>query len=343
MNRNRIIAIAIGVIIIASVSGYYLYGSVIAPALLPKTRTVTDARGAQVTIPYEVKKVLTLREVHTEMCIVLGAEDKLVGIDDGTKANRSYGVMNVKLRPAIQSLPCPISGKSLNLEQIVALKPDVIFIGGYGRLSWIDTLKPTNISVVVAHFEEIGNYTRDLKIMGEVLGKQDKANEISTHINSILSAVSSRVGNISQSQKISAYFSGNDLYHVYGSTTFEHFQIVTAGGTNVASSITTWLPAVSPEQLISWNPNVIFTLESVNKMSVLQDPNVQTVSAIQNQKVFPIPQGGWDFGSLRAIFAIEWLSTKLYPARWSDVNITNAANTFYQNVYKINYWGPSLA
>jgi len=105
-----------------------LYNSVIAPALLPKTRTITDARGIQVTIPYEVKRVLTLREVHTEMCIVLGAEDRIVGIDDGTKANRSYGVMNVKLRPALQNLPCPISGKNLNLEEIIALKPDVIFL-----------------------------------------------------------------------------------------------------------------------------------------------------------------------------------------------------------------------
>jgi len=179
--------------------------------------------------------------------------------------------------------------------------------------------------------------------MGEVLGKQAKANEISSHINTILSTVSSKVGNIPQNEKITAYFAGHDVYHVYGSTTFEHFQILTAGGTNVASSITTWLPTVSPEQLILWNPQVIFTLEGVNKTDILQDSKIQTVAAVQNQKVYAIPQGGWDFGSLRAIFAIEWLSTKLYPEKWSDVNIQNAANTFYQNVYGINYWGPSLA
>jgi iron complex transport system substrate-binding protein len=118
---------------------------------------------------------------------------------------------------------------------------------------------------------------------------------------------------------------------------------LTAGGVNVASSITSWLPAISAEQLIQWNPQVIFALQDTNKSAILQDPKIQTVSAVVNNKVYTIPEGGWDFGSLRAIFCIEWIGAKLYPDRFSDVNISTAANQFYQTVYKINYEGPSLA
>ena len=71
-------------------------------------------------------------------------------------------------------MPCPVTGRALNVEEVIALDPDVILIGGYSRLKWVDQLTEYNLTVVVAHFEELGNFTRDLKIIGEVLTNNRK-------------------------------------------------------------------------------------------------------------------------------------------------------------------------
>jgi iron complex transport system substrate-binding protein len=276
------------------------------------------------------------------MVVVLGAGNRLVGIDDMTKQGVGYGLFISKLVPALKNLPAPVSGKTLNKEALLALKPDVVLLGGYGRIAWVKEVRDLNQTAVVAHFEEIGNFTRDLKIIGKVVGADVKAAEISVNLDKIVAEVKAKVKDVPESQKTSVYFCSNDVYHVYGGLTFEHSQIVTAGGTNVAKQITAWTPEVSPEQLIAWNPQVIFTLQGVDVNSILSDTKIQQVEAIKNKRVYAIPESGWDYGSLRSIFAIKWMSSKLYPDLWTGVNMTSEAKTFYKATYGVEYDGPSL-
>jgi iron complex transport system substrate-binding protein len=340
MKTWLIAGVIIAIIIVSSGAGLYLYS-----VNLPQegqTKTIIDSTGASVEVPVNVDRIVALRPGIVETLIALGAEDKLVGIDEQTVVGSGYGEFNVRLHPQLMNLTAPVSGKTLNVEQVIALDPDVVLIGGQGRLSWIEPLKAVNLTVVVTHFEEIGNFTRDLNIVAQVVGKEDKANTVAAYIQGILDEVESRVGDIPVAERVTAYFCSHDAYHVYGSTTFDHAQIVTANGINVAESITTWLPEISPEQLLLWNPDVIFTLEGTSIEDILSDTRIQDVSAVKNGKVYSTPEAGWDFGSLRAIFAIEWLASKLYPDRFSDVDMTQEANSFYQAVYGADYTGPSL-
>jgi iron complex transport system substrate-binding protein len=336
--------IILGVVVIAIVllgSGWTLYSMTSPSNSASKTKIVVDSRGKSINITSNVQRLVVLRSGIIETLFALGAQDKIVGIDESTKAGTGYGEFPAKLDSNITSLPCPVNSDP-NIEQIIALQPDVILIGGYGRIRWVDQLEAYNLTVVVAHFEEIGNFTRDLRIVGEVVSKQQKADELASYVDSFLASLGSRVGNISADQVMSAYFAGHDVYHVYGSTTFEHAQIVTAGGTNVADSITTWLPQISPEQLIAWNPDVIFTLNGVDTATILNDGRIQDVSAIKNNRVYATPEAGWDYGTFRAIFAIEWVASKLYPDQFANVNMADEANAFYQQFWGMNYDGPAL-
>lgn len=340
---KKIIAIAlVAVIVIASVLAVVFYSGIIPAGPTATTKTIIDSTGASVEVPTNVQRVVALRSGIIEMLCILGVEDKIVGVDEQTTVGTGYGAFNVQLCPELKDMTAPISGKTVNVESVIALDPDVVFIGGYGRLSWIEPLKNANLTVVVAHFEEIGNYTRDLGIIAEVMGVEERAEPIKTQIQNILDKVDSRVSGLTTAEQVTAYFSSHDAYHAYGSTTFEHAQIVTAKGKNVAESITTWLPEISVEQLIDWNPSVMFTLEGTDTASILSDPKIQSVTAVRNHDVYAIPEAGWDFGSLRAIFAIEWMAAKLYPDEFADININQEVNSFYQTVYGIDYIGPEL-
>jgi len=341
MKKSIIAAVLIVVIAIASASAI-VYSLNLTQGPTSATKTIIDSTGASVEVPTDVKRVVSLRSGIIEMLCILGQEDKIVGVDEQTTVGKGYGAFNVQLCPSLLNMTAPVSGKSVNVESVIALQPDVVFIGGYGRLSWIEPLKNANLTVVVAHFEEIGNYTRDLGIVAQVMGVEDKAQPIITQVQNTLDKIEARVGNITSAEQVTAYFSSHDAYHAYGSTTFEHAQIVTANGKNVADSITTWLPQVSAEQLITWNPSVMFTLEGTDTAAILNDNQIKSVSAIANQKVYSIPEAGWDFGSMRAIFAIEWMASKLYPERFADIDINEEIDSFYQAVYGIDYTGPEL-
>ncbi|MBN1245956.1 ABC transporter substrate-binding protein [Candidatus Bathyarchaeota archaeon] len=340
MKTWLIAGVIIAIIVVSSGAGLYLYSVNLPPEA--QTKTIIDSTGASVEVPINVDRVVALRSGIIEMMIVLGAEDKLVGVDEQTVVGTGYGEFNARLCPQLMDLTAPVSGKTVNVEQVIALDPDVILIGGYGRLSWIDPLKAANLTVVVTHFEEIGNFTRDLNILAQVIGKENEANAVTPHVQGVLDKVESRVGDLPTAEQVTAYFCSHDIYHVYGSTTFEHAQIVQANGVNVAESITTWLPEVSPEQLLLWNPEIIFTLEGTSLEDILSDTRIQDVSAIKNGKVYSIAECGWDFGSLRALFSIEWMASKLYPDKFSDLDMTQEANSFYQAVYGVDYTGPSL-
>jgi iron complex transport system substrate-binding protein len=340
--KTKTIGAIITVIVVCSViTGWYINSTGTIDSSL-KTKTVIDSRGEAVEIPADPQRIVALRSGIIETMIALGAEDRLVGIDESTKDGTGYGQFPIQLRPNLKDISCPVTGRDLNVEEVMALDPDVVLIGGYGRLKWVDPLTQYNLTVVVAHFEELGNFTRDLKIIGEVVNKQDKAEELADYVDNFLASLENTVGGISADQKVKAYYCSHDAYSVYGCTTFEHVQIVAAGGTNVGEEITTWLPTISPEQLITWNPEVIFTLEGTDTDAILADEKIQTVSAIANGKVYAIPENGWDFGSLRSIFAIKWVASKLYPAKFAGVNITNEANQFYLTIWSTNYEGPSL-
>ncbi len=341
MNTKTIGAIVAIIVVCGVVGGWYLYSQGTTGNNL-ETKTIIDSTGNSVEIPANPERIVALRSGIIETMIALGAEDKLVGIDESTKDGTGYGEFPIRLSPELIDLSCPVSGRSPNIEEIIALKPDVILIGGYGRLSWLDQLNQYNLTVVVAHFEELGNFTRDLKIVAEVVNKQEKGEELATYVDNFLADLDSKVGNIPINEKVTAYYCGHDAYGVYGCTTFEHVQIVTAGGINVGEKITTWLPTISAEQLIAWDPEIIFTLEGTDTQAILTDEQIQSVTAIKNGQVYSIPEAGWDFGSLRSVFAIEWVASKLYPERFAGVNITNEATDFYQAIWGVNYDGKSL-
>jgi iron complex transport system substrate-binding protein len=282
------------------------------------------------------------------MCIVLGAEEKLIAIDGGTKSGMSHNTFNIKLRPKLQSLPAPMSmnsselGNRKNIEQLIALEPEVVLVGGYKKIRMIEELREAGLTVVTVHFEEIENYSRDLKIIGEVTGRQREADKLASYLEPLLNSISTIVSEVPCGGKVRACFASRDVYHVYGSSSFEHSQIIKAGGINVAENVKSWQSEITSKQLIEWDPEVIFALNMLNVSTLLSDTKIQKVSAIVNRRISPIPEGGWDFGSLRAIFAIQWMAAKLYPERFSSLDLDIAANEFYRKCYKISYDGPPL-
>ncbi len=306
------------------------------------SRVIMDSSGTLVEVPLHADRVVALRAGIVEALIVLGEGDRIVGVDDGTRRGTSYDELNVLLEPRLLNISAPVAGNSVNLEQLMALEADIVLAGGYSRTAAIDQMRRANITVAVVHFEELESFGRDLRIIGTIVGREEEAAGISSYLQGVIDFVSSKVSAIPPGERKRVYFCGYDIYHAYSGKTFEHSQIVAAGGIDVAENITGYLPQVSPEQIVAWDPEVIFTLSGVDIEALMQDPKVGEITAIKNGQVYCMPEPGWDYGSMRSVLAVEWMASRLYPERFADVDMMEVADRFYQQLYGIGYGGPPL-
>jgi iron complex transport system substrate-binding protein len=314
------------------------------PVDLANSRVVTDSLGSQVTIPKKVTRVASMRSGITEIICALGQQDKIVAVEEMVSGGFSYGEFITKAHPELKGLPAPFSGGDINVEEMLRIGPDLVLHGGLGRIKQAVALQkqaPT-LPVVIAHFETLEHYMDDIRIVGQCVNAEDRAETLIKYLQAKIDYVKSRVKDVPADKKVRVLYTGHDIYHAYTPDTFEHSQIDVAGGVNVAKDLTGWLPEVSAEQLLIWDPQVIVMLNGVDVNAVLNDPKVAGVSAIRNKRVYSLPEASWDYSSPRALFCMEWLATKLYPERFADVDIEAAADEFYQAVFGVDYTGPSL-
>ena len=326
-----------------------------APTAVPATTTVeipggqttivVDSLGNEVAVPEEVKSVASMRCGITEIICALGQRDKIVAVEEGVKTGTGYGAFIASVYPDLMDRATPLAGHDINAEEMLRINPDVVLHGGYGRIKQAEALKEQvpELPVVIAHFETIENYMDDIRIVAQCVDAEDRAEELIAYLQTRLDFVASRVSDVPEDQKVRVFYGGHDAYHAYGGETFEHSQIVAAGGVNVAEQLTGWMPEVSPEQMLQWDPQVIVLLNGASAEDVLNDPKLSGLSAVKDGRVYVLPEASWDFSSPRALFCIEWLATKLYAEKFVDVDIEADADEFYQAVFGVDYGGPPLA
>jgi iron complex transport system substrate-binding protein len=314
------------------------------PVDLANSRVVVDSLGNEVVIPKKVTRVASMRSGITEIICALGQQDKIVAVEEMVAGGFSYGEFITQVHPELKGLPAPFAGSDISVEEMLRIGPDLVLHGGFGRINQAEALKkqaPT-LPVVIAHFETLDHYMDDIRIVAQCVNAEDRGEVLIKYLQQQIDYVRSKVQDIPTDQKVRVLYTGHDIYHAYTPDTFEHSQIDVAGGVNVAKDLIGWLPEVSAEQLLIWDPQVIIMLNGVDVNAVLNDPKVAGVSAIKNKRVYSLPEAGWDYSSPRALFCMEWLASKLYPERFADVDIKAAADEFYQAVFGVNYMGPAL-
>jgi hypothetical protein len=93
--------------------------------------------------------------------------------------------------------------------------------------------------------------------------------------------------------------------------------------------------SLDAEQIIAWNPDVIITSSNAGKETILSDPALATVKAVEEDQVYVRPQGiyMWGVRSGENAMMTPWLGTKLYPERFEDVDMEQIVIDFFDTWY----------
>lgn len=129
------------------------------------TVTLTDMTGRKITLDAPAERVVALTAADCEILYALGAGDLLVG--RGEYCDYPAEVLDV---PSVQS------GYETNIEQIIALEPQVLLMSTMAQTEeQVQQLEAAGIHVVVSDAQDIeGTYTA-INMIGTLTGKQAEA------------------------------------------------------------------------------------------------------------------------------------------------------------------------
>lgn len=320
--------------------------------------TITDGYGRQVTVPENISSVVCSAGGPCVRCLAyMDAVDKLAGADSGdkpsnttTRDTRSYTLAN----PQFANLTLIGSANNDgNLETIMMIKPDIIFMMGSASNLTNETVTPadtmqskTGIPVISL---SSGSYTtpegriqlyNSYRIIGKVLGKEARAEELIGYIEETLADFEKRTKDIPESEQKTAFIGG--LSHggshgllstqsAYPPFAWLHIKNILANGTLQSSDI-------SKEGLLQANPDFIFidagTLGVQDEISGVDDiktPVFSEMKAIKNGDVYATLPFNYRSSNLDTILADTYFIGKtVYPDRFADIDPKVKADEIYQ-------------
>ncbi len=240
MNHKKIMAILIAALLLLAMAPAY--------AAEDASFTVTDMAGREVKFDKPVEKAVALTASDCEIIFALGAEGALVG--RGEYCDYPAEVFE---------LPSLGSGANTNIEQIIALEPEVVFLSMMAQTQeQVDQLEKAGVRVVVSDAQDIaGTYTA-ISLIGQVMGKQAEADKIIADMQAVFDQIKA---NPIEGDK-SIYFEVSPLQWglwTAGTGTFMNEVAEMMGLKNCFGDVAGWA-SVSEEQVLERNPDFIMTI-----------------------------------------------------------------------------------
>ena len=250
------------------------------PVLAEGGITVTDMTGREITLDGPATKIVALTAADVEIIYALGAGDLLVG--RGEYCDYPAEALEKK---SVQS------GYETNLEEILALEPDVVIMATMAQSKeQVKALEQAGVKVIVSDAQNLEGVYTAITLIGQVVGKNDEAAELVRKMQDTFAEVKAKA----ESTGKTVYFEVSPPYEgsawSAGSDTFMDELAGICGLTNIFADQTSWIQ-VSEEQILERNPDYIVTTSMYggNDAEVLDElihrAGWEAVAAIQNGNV----------------------------------------------------------
>jgi iron complex transport system substrate-binding protein len=213
-------------------------------AALASPVAAIDARGATVELAQPAKRIVSLAPHATEMLFAAGAGDRLVGV-----------LAPADWPPEASHIPRVGTAAGIDLERILALRPDLAVVWPYLAPAQIERLRAMSIPIFVSDPRTPAAIADELERLGALAGTPEAAARAAASFRARLAALDSRERGVA---KLTVFYEiwNRPLYTVGGR------HLITAamalcGGENVFGALSAPAPAVSVEEVLAARPEAI--------------------------------------------------------------------------------------
>ena len=236
--QRKIVTLLLAMLLAVCLTGALAEGAV----------TVTDMYGRQITLAEPATRIVALTASDCEILCAIGCEEALVG--RGTYCDYPLSILDV---PAVES------GAGTNVEQILALAPQVVLMSDMAQSpEQVEALEAAGIAVVVSDANDIeGTYTA-IRMIGRLMGKNEEAEALIGDMKATFDDIAAKCENGGKT----VYFEVSPLewgLWTAGANTFMDELATMCGLTNAFADVDGWA-AISEEQVLERDPDYIVTI-----------------------------------------------------------------------------------
>jgi len=218
------------------------------------------------------QRIVSLCLPVTEIICQMGLEDRIVGICEGDcpekvidkpKVGKAFGI--------------------LNIESVIALKPDLVFCWGDGKI-----LKEKGLTVYSIHAKDLDGVIMLVGDVAELLGEKQRAVAMAASMREKISMTNERM--LPVKEKPLVYFEAGSIGRTRGPGSLTHELIGKAGGINLAGKEKASFPLLSNEFIIASNPDIILVEDfGESNEKIKSRSGWQNLKAVKNNRIFRCP------------------------------------------------------
>ncbi|MFZ7130892.1 MAG: iron ABC transporter substrate-binding protein [Eubacteriales bacterium] len=304
-----------------------------------ETKVVTDSLGREVEVPSNVDSVGSLGVMR--LLVYMEANDLVTGatdMDNVSELTRPYTFVH----PENADLPVIGQGGAGGIvpfdEEIIKLEPDVIFVvSDYPQPDELSS--KTGIPVVAIASPELfdGIMNTSLEIIGEVLGKEDRANEINDYMDKAQKDLNDRTKDISHESKPTVYNGGVNFKgkHGFDGTSAKYGPFMSINANNVTDKTDqSGAFTVDLEQVLEWNPDIIFlnpeNMDLVNEQYTKNPEFFNSLGAVNKGEVYTQLSYNNNYTNVEIALADAYYAgTVIYPEKFKDIDPEKKADEIF--------------
>lgn len=312
------------------------------------TRIIKDQLGFDVELPpakdikrIAIHKLLPLPSVYA--VYKGGNVDGLISMPPDS-LNAAKNSILAKYAPDILNVSIDYyKGGELNMEELLKLKPDVVFYAGgeEERQQFVNAGIPAvGFSTVTPNGPNtIETLNAWISLMEQVFEEGSKVTGITEYAKEAQDEINKRLADIPEDQRKKVLMIGHysDTNFTLGG--FSDYWISVTGGVNVGKGTQ---GNVNMEQVYSWAPDIMFisTLsdffpEDFYNNTTVEGADWSGVPAVINKQVYKFPLGmhRWWPPSTDAPLSLWWIAKTTYPEKFEDINMDEKIKEYYKKFY----------
>ncbi len=337
-----------------------------------KPKTITDGHDREVTFYRPVERIITTNPDNSRIVISLGDLDKIISTDECTRggcvlprdsndekiAVDAWESLHIYDDGQLDDLPETNTRKEIDYETMAILQPDVVLDTlWYNRGDLIEEKVGCPCVDVGSGFTFEENYNQ-IELLGDLLDKEKRADELISFIKSKVEMIETVTSQLDDSEKPTVYFAPRGatkgFYDAVEGRDFTRTEAVyepltIAGGINLAEDCTGTNINVAPEQIVVWEPEVIFVAKNTwdgqsGVGFVTETPELSQIPAVKNNQVYdcfyPYCRGR---PIDRSLLNMLYMAKRLHPEEFNDLDLEAEGNEIFEQLLGVDEMFTELA
>ena len=316
--------------------------------------TFIDGAGRRVSLPYPLMRVAAASGSYgPETILALDAKDRLVGVGDYAKK------YTLHIAPLLRDIP-GIGLKRPSAEKILEIAPQaVIFYECYYPYpeNLMNVMRNAGIGAIMMDFHRPEVFERHIRIMGKILDRSERAEELIAFEKKYLGMIAGRVSRVPAEKRPRVYL---EQYQEYRTVTPSHPDFIllrNCGGNNVCRDLSPSLGTtafITSEKVVEQNPDIIIKHVSTNRVhtggyaargteeleqvrnGIMKRPGWEKVSAVRSGRVYVLnTETKATHPSVYCSYIARWL----YPERFKDLDAVGVYREWMERFLNVPYKG----